>query len=339
MDLNTIWYALFAVLIAGYAMLDGYDLGVGVIHLFTRDEARRRVNLNAIGPVWDGNEVWLLTGGGALFAAFPAVYATVFSGFYLALFLLLAALIARAVSLEFRGKVDHPRWKRAWDVTFALGSLLPAVLFGVATGNIVRGLTLNADRDYTGGFLGLLNPFSLLVGVLSLTLCVMHGAAYLTLKTEGEHRRSMATLLRHAWLAFALLYVGTSVAAAAVSPHLFERLAASPLMWAFTALLGVCLFAIPYLSAAGRFGAAFAASSATIGLMVGLAAAGMYPYLVPSRPFAPETSLTVYNACSSPYTLGVMLVIALIGMPLVIAYTIFIHRAFRGKVVLTPESY
>lgn len=339
MDLNTIWYALFAVLVAGYAMLDGYDLGVGVIHLFTRDEARRRVNLNAIGPVWDGNEVWLLTGGGALFAAFPAVYATVFSGFYLALMLLLAALIARAVSLEFRGKVDSMRWKRAWDVTFALGSLLPAVLFGVATGNIVRGLALNADRDYTGGFFGLLNPFSILVGVLSLALCLMHGAAYLTLKTEGEHRRSMAALLRHAWLAFALLYVGTSLAAAAVSPHLFERLAASPVLWVFTALLGLCLFAIPYLAAVGRFGAAFTASSATIGLMIGLAAAGMYPNLVPSRPFSPETSLTVYNACSSPYTLGVMLVIALVGMPLVIAYTIFIHRVFRGKVVLTPESY
>src|SRR5512135_384088 len=158
MDLNTIWFVLVGVLITGYAVLDGFDLGAGVLHLFARSDAERKVNLHAIEPVWDGNEVWLLTGGGALFAAFPVVYATVFSGFYLALMLLLAALIARAVALEFRYHVDAPAWGRVWDWIFGIGSLLPAVLFGVAVGNVIKGVPIDAHGAYTGTFLGLLNP-------------------------------------------------------------------------------------------------------------------------------------------------------------------------------------
>ncbi len=164
MDLNTIWFLLVAVLIIGYAILDGFDLGVGVLHLFTRNEEEKRINMNAIGPVWDGNEVWLLTGGGALFAAFPIVYATVFSGFYIALMLLLFALIFRAVSFEFRGKVESVKWKKTWDAAFGIGSLLPAVLFGVAVGNILRGIPIDGNGIFTGNFFTLLNPYSILVG-------------------------------------------------------------------------------------------------------------------------------------------------------------------------------
>ena len=232
-DLNTVWFALFTVLIAGYAVLDGYDLGVGVLHLFTCDERQKRVNLNAIGPVWDGNEVWLLAGGGALFAAFPPVYATVFSGFYLALVLVLAALITRAVSLEFRGKVESAVWKRAWDLAFGLGSLLPALLFGVAVGNILRGLPLGADGEYLGGFLDLLNPYALLIGLLSLSMCLLQGTAFLALKTEGERQANLVRLLRHVWLAFAVLYIAATFATGAVSPHLLRRLESAPLVWAF----------------------------------------------------------------------------------------------------------
>jgi cytochrome d ubiquinol oxidase subunit II len=170
MDLNSIWFWLIAVLIIGYAILDGFDFGVGVLSLFGRDEKERRIHFNAIGPVWDGNEVWLITGGGALFAAFPIVYATVFSGFYLALMLLLTALIFRAVSFEFRNKVESPGWRRAWDFAFGFGSLLPAVLFGIAVGNILRGVPIDASGNFLGTFLGLLNPYSIGVGLLSLVL-------------------------------------------------------------------------------------------------------------------------------------------------------------------------
>lgn len=173
MDLNTIWFVLVAVLITGYAVLDGFDLGVGVLHLLTKKEEEKRVNINAIGPVWDGNEVWLLTGGGALFAAFPVVYATVFSGFYIALMLLLLALIFRAVSFEFRGKVENERWKKSWDYAFGIGSLLPLILFGVAIGNILRGIPIDINGIFTGNFFTLLNPYSILVGVLSLFLFTM----------------------------------------------------------------------------------------------------------------------------------------------------------------------
>jgi len=338
MDLNTVWFILFAVLIAGYAILDGFDLGVGILHLFTREDRARRINLNAIGPVWDGNEVWLLTGGGALFAAFPVVYATVFSGCYLALMLLLAALILRAVSLEFRSKVDAPGWKRFWDWSFGLGSLLPALLFGVAVGNILRGIPIDAQGNFTGTFLGLLNPYSLLVGLLSVAMCTMHGAAWLYGKSEGAHQEWARRWARGAWLAFLLLYAAALAWSVAAAPHLFATAWASPLCWLFAALfvVGVALF--PGALAAGRWGRLFLASAAAIGAMLGLAAVGLFPRLVPSS-LDLDWSLPIYNASSSQLTLTVMLVIALVGMPLVIGYTIFIYRAFRGKVVLTGDSY
>ena len=186
MDLQTTWFLLVGVLLAGYTILDGFDLGVGTLHLFlAKDDRERRTSLNSIGPVWDGNEVWLLTGGGALFAAFPPVYATVFSGFYLALMLLLVALIVRAVSLEFRSKEASPRWRQGWDVAFAVSSALPALLFGVALGNVLRGVPLDADGEYAGTFFTLLNPFALVVGLGGLAMFVMQGACWLNLKTEG----------------------------------------------------------------------------------------------------------------------------------------------------------
>jgi cytochrome d ubiquinol oxidase subunit II len=331
MDLNTVWFVLIGVLIAGYAVLDGFDLGVGVLHLFARAEDERRRHIAAIGPVWDGNEVWLLTGGGALFAAFPLVYATVFSGFYLALMLLLVALIARAVALEFRGAVGAPGWRRAWDWAFGLGSLVPALLFGVAVGNVLRGVELEAGARYTGTFLGLLNPYSLLVGLVSLALFVLHGALYLRLKTEGALADRLARWVMPLWVAFVVLYAAATVASVATAPHLFTVLPGRPLFWVFMAVLVGALAAIPLLNRAGRSRAAFLASAAMIVAMIGEGAVSLYPRLVPSR-LGLDHSLTIYNASSTPRTLGVMLVIALIGMPLVIAYTAIIYRIFRGKV-------
>lgn len=331
MDLSTIWFVLVAVLIAGYAVLDGFDLGVGVLHLFAKNEEERLVHVRAIGPVWDGNEVWLLTGGGALFAAFPGVYATVFSGFYLALMLLLVALVARAVSLEFRHQHEGPRWRRTWDWAFGLGSLVPALLFGVAVGNVLRGVPVTAAGEWAGSFLGLLNPYAIAVGLVTLAFFTMHGALYLRMKTEGALAARLQRLVLPLWLAFVLLYGAATAATAFVSPWLFAGAGRSPLVMLLTLLLLAAVFAIPVLSRKGRHGAAFLASATTIVAMVFLAAASMFPVLVPSS-LDLANSLTIHNASSTPRTLGVMLVIALVGMPIVIFYTGFVYRVFAGKV-------
>jgi cytochrome d ubiquinol oxidase subunit II len=338
MDLNSIWFLLVSVLLAGYAILDGFDLGVGVLHLFTRDNTERRLFINAIAPVWDGNEVWLLTGGGALFAAFPIVYATVFSGFYLALVLLLLALIFRAVAMEFRGKVDAPGWRTFWDLAFGLGSLLPAVLLGVAFGNILRGIPIDVHGGFTGSFVALLNPFSVLVGVTSLLLFTMHGATYLAMKTDGQLRARMTLFAGRFWMGFIALYIVVTAWALLASPFLFHGLLRNSLFWVlFAAMLGGGLYH-PVALKGGKFFQAFLASSCVIGGIVGLSAVSLYPRLVPSLTDL-AYSLTIYNASSTEATLTVMLIIALIGMPIVIAYTWFIYRVFKGKVVLGPDSY
>jgi cytochrome d ubiquinol oxidase subunit II len=338
MDLNTIWFLLVGVLLAGYAILDGFDLGVGTLHLFTPSEAERRVMMNSIGPVWDGNEVWLLTGGGALFAAFPPVYATVFSGFYLAFMLLLVALIFRAVSFEFRGKVDAPRWRRWWDVAFGLGSLVPALLYGVAVGNLLRGLEVDASGAVTTTLPGLLNPYALLIGLLGLAMFILHGATWLALKTDGPLAARARRIAAAGWVGFIALYALSTVASYVAAPFLFAHWFQRPLTWVLFASLLACCIAGPAAIRAARFGRAFGASAAALASIIALAAEGMYPRLVPVRPDLAD-SLTIYNASSSPRTLTVMLVIAGIGMPCVIAYTAFIYRAFRGKTVLTADSY
>lgn len=341
MDLPTIWFALVAVLLTGYAILDGFDLGVGVLSLFARSDEEKRIHLNAIGPVWDGNEVWLLTGGGALFAAFPIVYATVFSGFYLAMMLVVAALMARAASFEFRGKSDGPGWRRAWDLCFGLGSLVAALLYGVAVGNVVRGVPIDGAQEFAArfpaSFLGLLNPYSLLIGVVTLTLFTAQGAAWMTMKAEGELQARMRRWLHVSWAAFGMLFAAATVWTLRAHPHAMAP-ATSPLLWVLVVTLVAAIAAVPAYSARGRDGRAFLASSLVILAAIALAAIGMYPTLVVSS-LDPAFSLTAYNAASTPLTQTVMLVIALLGMPLVIAYTAYVYRVFKGKVVLGPESY
>ena len=204
--LQIIWFILFGLLAAGYAVLDGFDLGVGILYLFTKSEDERKIYINSIGPVWDGNEVWLLTGGGALFAAFPIVYATVFSGFYIAFMLLLLGLILRAVAIEFRGHVESNKWRSVWDFAFGFGSLLPAILFGVAVGNIMRGIPLE-DEIFIGSFFDLLNPYAILIGLLTLVMFLTHGAIYLVLKTDGELQTRVKGIASKSWMVFVCLFV------------------------------------------------------------------------------------------------------------------------------------
>jgi cytochrome d ubiquinol oxidase subunit II len=337
MDLNTIWFVLVGVLIAGYAILDGFDLGVGALSLVAKDDAEREVHLQAIGPFWDGNEVWLLTGGGALFAAFPAVYATIFSGFYLALMLVLLALMARAIAMEFRLLDTRPAWTRGFDLAFGLGSLLPAILFGVAVGNVLRGVPVTADHEWAGRFVGLLNPYAILVGLLSASFFVMHGALYLRLKATGALEARMARWIVPLWSVFAALYAAATVATRLGSPFLFRRVG-HPLWIVLAVVVAAAIVAIPVLSTRGKAGAAFAASAASIAGMILVTAVSAYPVLVPSS-LDLANSLTIYNASSTERTLTVMLVIAVIGVPLVLAYTVFVYRLFRGKVTAAPKLY
>lgn len=329
--LQIIWFILYFVLIAGYAILDGFDLGVGALSLFARDADERGVHMDSIAPVWDGNEVWLLTAGGALFAAFPFVYATVFSGFYIALMLLLVALIWRAVSFEFRNKIDNARWIRVWDWAFGLGSLLPPILFGVAVGNILRGIPLTESGEFAGTFVGLLNPYAILVGVLTLVMFLTHGALYLVLKTKGDLLRRVEKLVPGLWIGWVVLYVTATMVSLLVSPFLFADIMRNPFFWVLFPVMMASLVLIPVLLKAGRHWFAFLASSVAIATQVGLAAVGLFPRLVPALG-SPELSLTIYNASSTRTTLLTMLLIAGMGMPVVIGYTIFIYRVFKGKV-------
>jgi cytochrome d ubiquinol oxidase subunit II len=338
LDLNTVWFILVGVLFTGYAVLDGFDLGIGALHLFTRDDAERRVMLNAIGPVWDGNEVWLVTGGGALFAAFPNVYATAFSGFYLALMLLLAALIFRAVAIEFRSKQPMRWWRQMWDIGFAAGSVLSALLLGTALGNVAWGVPIDARGEFAGTFLGLLKPYPLLVGVTTLALFMMHGAIYGVLKTEGALHDKLRVWAVRSIIFFVICAVTLTMATLLYVPHLSHRVREHP--WLFSVALAnmLAIANIPREFHHGHDGRAFLSSCAAMVTLMTLFALNSFPNLIYSFP-NPENSLTIYNAASSPKTLGIMLIIAGIGMPVVIAYTVSIYWIFRGKVKLDRLSY
>jgi len=338
LDLNAVWFILIGVLFTGYAMLDGFDLGVGALHLFTKRDEDRRVMLNAIGPVWDGNEVWLVTGGGALFAAFPGVYATVFSGFYMAFVLLLVALIFRAVAIEFRSKQPMRWWRQMWDIGFSAGSVLSSLLIGVAVGNIAWGVPLDERGEFAGTFWSLLHPYALLVGVTTVALFSMHGAIYALLKTEGPLHEQLRGWIRHCMIFFIICYAVTTMATLLYVPHMAARVRANP--WLFSIALAnmLAIANIPREIHHGRDGRAFVSSCVAMMALMGLFGLEMFPNLVLSRP-DPALSLTIYNAASSAKTLGIMLIVALIGVPLVLAYTVSIYWIFRGKVKLDRMSY
>jgi cytochrome d ubiquinol oxidase subunit II len=336
--LQTAWFFLVGVLLIGYAILDGFDLGVGFWHLRVKKDRDRRVLLNAIGPVWDGNEVWLLTGGGAIFAAFPPVYATVFSGFYLALMLLLLVLILRAVSLEFRSKVASAAWRTAWDAAFSVSSVVATLLLGVAFGNILRGIPLDAAGNYTGGFFDLLNPYALVVGLTAVAVIAMHGALYISLKAPGRLADQARGWARRAWAAAFVLYAAATVWTIGFQPHLVASYLASPVLLAAPFLALVALVAVFPLASSGATLKAFVASSVAIAGLLASAGLSLYPTIVPALN-DPALSLTISNSSSSQNTLTAMLVIALVGMPIVLGYTVFIYRTFKGKVQLDEQSY
>jgi cytochrome d ubiquinol oxidase subunit II len=319
-------------------MLDGFDLGVGALHLFVKKDEDRRIFLNAIGPVWDGNEVWLVTGGGALFAAFPMAYATVFSGFYLAFMALLCGLIFRAVAIEFRSKESWGWWRQMWDIGFALGSVGSSFLIGVAMGNILVGIELDARGNYIGGFWALLNPYAVLLGLTTIALFTMHGSIYLVMKTEGELQARVRRWVNRTIGIFLFFYIVLNVATLVFAPHILEILRARPWLLAVFALNVLVVMNIPRQIHKGNDFAAFLSSCGAMILLMALFGLTVYPNMVLSMP-NPENSLNIYNAASTAKTHFIMLIMAIIGVPVVLAYTVSVYYIFRGKVKLTEHSY
>jgi cytochrome d ubiquinol oxidase subunit II len=337
-DLNLLWFVLLGILLAGYAILDGFDLGVGILHPAARNEKERRIMINSIGPLWDGNEVWLVTFGGAMFAAFPNAYATVFSGFYVAFMMLLFALIFRAVSIEFRSKRDSKRWKLFWDYSFFGASALATFLFGVAAGNALMGIPIDANGVFTGSFFDLIRPYPILIGLLTVSFAVMHGAIYLYLKTEGELQQLVH---RWMWRGFGLTlicYMLATIFTLALMPQAVRNFHEYRWPWVIVVLTVLAFANIPRAVFLGRPFYAFLSSSSTILALVFMFSLTLYPNLVVSST-SPDFSLNVFNAASSQKTLSIMAIIALIGMPFVLAYTTAIYWAFRGKVKITEHSY
>lgn len=329
MDLNTVWFILIAILYIGFFVLEGFDFGVGILlPILGRNDRQRRMIINTIGPHWDGNEVWLLTAGGATFAAFPNWYATLFSGFYLALFLLLFALIIRGVAFEFRSKEEDPRWRRTWDWAIFVGSLLPPLLLGVAFANILRGVPINAEMTYVGGFWNLLNPYALLIGVLAVVGFTLHGALFLSLKTGGELAERSQAVAWRLWPVTVVLLIASFIATYLSTDALFQ-LGVNPGLVPVSA--GLSVLAVGYFIRKKQPGWAFGLNMLTIAFTVATVFLILFPRVMVSS-LDPAYSLTVYNASSTPYTLRVMSIIAAIFVPIVLIYQAWSYWVFRERI-------
>jgi cytochrome bd ubiquinol oxidase subunit II len=325
MDLNTLWFILIGVLYVGYFVLEGFDYGVGILLPFLgKNDKQRRMIINTVGPHWDGNEVWLLTAGGATFAAFSGWYATLFSGFYLPLLLILLGLIFRGVAFEFRSKDENPLWRSFWDWAICVGSAIPALLWGVAFANFVLGVPINEAHNYVGGFWNLLNPYALVGGLVSLFGFIVHGAIFLTLKTSGEVVDRARGVARRV-LPFVLL-------ALIVFVILSATMVSFSVLAVVTAVLTVVVFATSgWMVRANRDGWGFILSSASILLATVTMFVQLFPRVLVSS-LNPAWSLTIYNSSSSPYTLQVMSIVALIFVPIMLAYQIWTYWLFRRRV-------
>ncbi len=329
MDLNTLWFILIAVLFIGFFFLEGFDYGVGILLPFVaKNDGERRQVINAIGPFWDGNEVWLLTAGGAMFAAFPNWYATMFSGFYLPLVLVLVGLIMRGIAFEFRSKDERPGWRTFWDWAIFVGSLLPGLLFGVALANIVRGVPVDASMQYVGGFFNLLNPYALLGGVTALVAFALHGAIFLSLRSTGPVLERAQAAAWRLWIP-AVIAVFALVIGTYFATDIFQKLGVNPGISAWAS--GASLLVAGWFIRQKHFGWAFIMTGLTIALTVITTFHGLYPRVLVSS-LNPQWSLTVYNASSSQYTLTVMSIVALVFVPIVLIYQAWNYWVFRARI-------
>ena len=338
MDLQNIWFFLWGLLWAIYFISDGFDLGIGSLRPFlgkTNDE--KRIMYNSMGPLWDGNEVWLLTAGGVTFAAFPKVYAVMFSSLYTALMLILFALILRGVSFEFRHQVENDSWKKVWDGCMFIGSLLPAILFGTAFANIFRGIPIDAGGVYHGSLFTLLNPYGLLGGVLFLLFFLVHGAIWLSIKSEGDLHERAKALAGKLWIVLLVAAV-VFLIASYFATNLYDNYIASPLLFVFILITVLALLGIRVFLAKGALWKAWFSSAITIIGATFYGVIGLFPRMFPSS-INPDFTLTAHNSSSSPLTLKIMLIVVIIFVPIVLAYQIWAYNLFKGKIGEDEKIY
>lgn len=337
MHLEELWYVVVGLAILFYTILDGFDLGVGALHLFGRKDLHRRTFLNAIGPVWDGNEVWIVIMMGGLFAGFPNAYATLFSGFYTLLMILIAALMFRAAAIEFRSKMESMAWRSTWDTVFSISSIAVAFVLGLILGNMVEGVPLNAEQDFIGNFADFFSPYAIIVALTTVALFTMHGAIYLLLKTEGEVHELVRRWVHPMIFFFVFWYAIATVATIVYMPHMVYR--HETLFYVFPVLSFFSILNIPHQVRKGNDGWAFVSSCASIAFLLVLFGLGTFPYLIFSTIDPLHHSLTIYNTAASEKTLQILLTVVAIGLPLVFLYGAWVYRVFRGKVQLDHMSY
>ncbi len=333
MDLNILWFILLTILFSGFFFLEGFDYGVGMLLPFiAKTDQERRAVINTIGPVWDGNEVWMIVAGGAMFAAFPHMYATLFSGFYVALIFMLIGLIVRGVSFEFRSKRENPRWRKTWDWTIFFGSLIPALLWGVAITNLMRGVAIEGDMNYYGGLLPLLNPYALFGGLTFLGLFIIHGASFLAIKLEGDVHKRVKALSGKLWIA-ALVLAVTFLIWTYLATDILNNPGWDGLIPAI--LAAVSLLAYGWFLRQGREGLTFLSGGLVIILATVMVFSGLFPRLLIST-LDPSNSLTIYNAASGPYTLKVITILTAIFLPFVLVYQGWTYWIFRKRI--SPDT-
>lgn len=338
LDYPTWWFLVVGGLFTGYAILDGFDFGAGAWHLFFKKEQSRRIALNAVGPVWDGNEVWLVIGGGALFAGFPLVYATLFSGMYLSFILFLFFLILRAISIEFRSKEEMLWWRKMWDITYSISSIMLSFLLGVVLGNVLQGMPLTENREVSIPLLHALNPFAILSGLTTLALFMVHGGIYLLMKTEGKLFYKIGKLTNRAMVVFILLFAALSVFTLLEHPRLSDRFFEQPVLFILPTLGMLSILNVPRLLSKAKYFQAFIFSAASMAFFLIVVAIELYPSILISN-IDPKYDITIYEAASSTKTLKIMMRMVAVGGPLVAAYTYFVYRTFKGKVQLDETSY
>ncbi|GAB4519898.1 cytochrome d ubiquinol oxidase subunit II [Flagellimonas sp.] len=339
MDYPTLWYLVVGLLFSGYAILEGFDYGAGAWHLFFKKDLSRRIAINAIGPLWDANQVWLIIGGGALFAGFPVMYATMLSAMYIPFMLFLMLLVLRSAAIKFRSAEEMKWWRKSWDIIYFTSNILIAFLLGVVLGNILQGFEIGENFSYQGGiFFSFLNPYAIMVGLTTLSIFMTQGAIFLLLKTEGRLHARLTFLLKKGMIFFILSFVFTSFYTLIYLPGVTDNFKANPVFFILPILAFLAVANVPRLVSKKKYAPALIFSSLTMAFLLMLVAFQLYPVLLPST-IDPAHSITIYNAASSQKSLGIMLTIVLIGAPLLAGYFLFLYKTFHGKVKLDDTSY
>lgn len=338
-DYPTLWYFVVGLLFSGYAILEGFDYGAGAWHIFFRKDLSRRISINAIGPLWDANQVWLIIGGGALFAGFPVMYATMLSTMYIPFMLFLMLLVLRSAAIKFRSAEEMKWWRKTWDILYFTSNTLIAFLLGVVLGNILQGFEIGENYSYRGGiFFSFLSPYAIMVGLTTLSIFMTQGAIFLLLKTEGRLHARLTFLLKRGMIFFIISFAVTSLYTLIFIHGVTDKFKEQPLFFVLPVLAFLAVANVPRLVSKKKYAQALVFSSLTMAFLLMLVSFQLYPVLLPST-IDPAYSVTIYNAASSQKSLGIMLTIVVIGAPLLAGYFLFLYKTFHGKVKLDDTSY